>query len=366
MHSEDDHPDYYWRPALSHVIPLIRQLEGNRTSQNAHIAVEAFQGEYLRLDAAMAAVEGVGEMAMLEEDGSLRIPKKPRPGEREVFAGDVLPAHPSQISPDSWRKTAGDELLLAAVTANDQQPEAGQSGHAQIVQNMMSQRSKRQVREGVAHAHEGIGSAALRILAAYHHKFDVGWPIQTVQERALGDSVVSARDVAQFDKRWVGKGNFEIATEYPEEENLARVDMELTLIQAGVGNPERVWRALGERDYETEWKKALKWRLRNSPAYLMRAEQKLAQQTGDTEMVGILKALQEQQQITKGGVPGAKNGVPTAALTRTQGSAASPEAHAQMVGSGSDIRGGIQSAAVTGDRKAADAEAALTRTNGAA
>jgi hypothetical protein len=137
--------------------------------------------------------------------------------------------------------------------------------------------------------------------------------------------------------------------------------MELTLIQAGVGNPERVWRALGERDYETEWKKALKWRLRNSPAYLMRAEQKLAQQTGDTEMVGILKALQEQQQITKAGVPGARNGVPTSALTRTQGSAASPEAHAQMVGSGSDVRGGVEGAIMTGDRKVADAAAAITR-----
>ena len=96
----------------------------------------------------------------------------------------------------------------------------------------------------------------------------------------------------------------------------------------------------------------------------MRAEQKLAKQTGDTEMAAIIKELQAQQQITRAGVPGAKNGVPTSALTRTQGSAASPEAHAQMVGSGSDIRGGVQGAIMTGDRKVADAAAAITRTNG--
>jgi hypothetical protein len=226
---------------------------------------------------------------------------------------------------------------------------------------MMSQRSKRQVREGVATAHEGIGTSALKVLAAYHHSRDVAWPIQTVQERAIGDAVVSARDLAQFDKRWVGQGNFEIATEFPEEENLARVDMELTLIQAGVGNPERVWRALGERDYETEYKKALKWRLRNSPAHLMRAELKLMQQTGDTEGVGILKALQEQQQITKGGVPGAKNGVPTSALTRSGVGMAQGTNGTGGPSTGASVRGGIEAATIVGDQKVADAEAALTR-----
>lgn len=364
MHSEDDNPDFYWRPALSHVIPLIKQLEGNRTSQNAHIAVEAFQGEYIVPDAALAAVDGVGEAAMLEEDGSLRIGKKPRPGEREIAIGQVIPAVPARISPDSWQKTAGDEALLAMVSAAGQQPDPKQSGHAQIVGDMMSQRSKRQVREGVAHAHEGMGTAALKILAAYHHRFDVGWPIQTVQERAIGDSVVEARDIAQFDKRWVGQGNWTIATEYPEEENLARVDMEVKLVQAGVGNPERVWRALGERDFATEWAKALKWQIKFSPEYLAVAKMKYAQATGNADMVNVLKMLQDQQQITKGGAPGAKNGIPTAALPRSGG--AQPAPQADMVGSGSDIRGGIEGAIMTGDRKVADAEAALTRTNGAA
>jgi hypothetical protein len=356
MHSEDDDPDWYWRPAMHHVLPLIRQIEGNETAMNATITVSAFTGHIQEIDAGLASSD-LGEAAILDQSGDLRITKPPRPGAIEVSTGKITPFQQAQIGQDAWRKLAADRISLQTTTATDQPPPSGQSGHAQIVQMMSGQQVKRQIREGVRDAAVAMAEVFLRIVDAIHHKYDVGWPIQTTQERPVGESIVSARDIMAYDQRWVGEGNFNLDADYPEEENLARVDLEASLADRGYGNFDRVMKALGENDPKTEWKKVLRDMIRKSPAYRLRAEMKMAEQTGDVEMVAMLKDLQNQGQMTKAGVPGAPNGIPTAALNRQGQSMAGPG----KASTAQSIRGGIQAAEMGGDTMAANAEAAMTQ-----
>ena len=355
MHSEDDDPDQYWRPAMWHILPLLKQLEGNQTAINATITQVAFTGHVHRIDAALANSE-IGEAAILEEDGSLRTPNIPKPGEVESSTGPVEPFQQTRVGADAWQKIAADQLTLQAVTAVDQMPSSSQSGNAQMIALMTGQQSKRQIRDGVKNVVVAMGEVILKILDAYYHKYGVGWPIQTTQERPVGDEIVEARDILQYDPLWVGKENknYRLDAEYPEEENLARIDLEVKMAQAGYGNFDRVMRATGEKDPMNEYKKVLRDRIRNSPMYLMSALSKYAEQTGNPDMIAAVTELQQQGQLQKASLPGAKNGMATVAMSRPPAG----EAAGGLVGA---QRAGIQGGQIGADQAVADAESAYTR-----
>ncbi len=243
---------------------------------------------------------------------------------------------------------------LQAATAIDAQPSGDESGHAMLVQETLGQTGKRHIREGAKGAVIACGQDHLRILAAIERTWGVRWPIQTVDERPVGAEAESAPLPAEYDPRWVGDGHFMLKADYPEEENLARIDLEMNLALKGYGNSERVYKAMGEKDSSTARLKADKDRLLKNPIADALRLQRVAKKLGDKELQRIL-ALQQQQEMAPD-MPGMPGGVPSAALKR-QGEGMAGPGKTPMAAS---IRGGIEGAQQGAATMQANAQAALS------
>jgi hypothetical protein len=338
LHTEDDDVDHYGQPYLWALLDLLKAIESMQGATRAAIALNAFTGYLHTPDA------GLPDEAYLESDSTLRVPNIPGPGQIETAAGSVEPFRQAQVGADAWRLAEMDRLALQEATAIDTVPGgSGPSGHALLVQQTLGTIAKRQNRECVLAATIASGEAHLRILAGIAETYGIRWPIRTTQERPVKGEPREGRAPAMFDPDWVADGQFHLAADFPSEANLAMVDLEASLADRGYSSFDNVQKEKGQPDPQTEWKKVLKDRLRKTPAYLMRAEMQLAQQTGDQEMEALLKSLQEQGKMTRAGVPGAApNGVPTSALDR--GTAGPPVAGGGQTPIASSVRGGIMQA----------------------
>jgi hypothetical protein len=362
LHTEDDDPDHYGQPHLWAVLDIIRTLEGNKTAINAATTTNAFTGHYQIPDARLAEV---APEAVLEADGdTLRRPKIPGVGEIETAIGQIIPAQQATVSPDAWQQLANDQLVLQQATATDQ-PSSGASGHAIVVGETLAKVGQRHQRQGVLEAVQRDGEDHLRILHAIFECYGVKWPIQTVEELPVGEMgpAKAGKKIIEYDPDWIGSDNFELKAEYPEEENLARVDLEMNAAERGFSSFENVQKVKGAKDSQSEFVKVLKDRIRNHPMYTEMAMLALAEARGDKQAVGVLKALRQQQRMTESmpGVPGAANGLPSAALNRGQaptGGSGGPTA-------AQSSRGGIVAAELGTGAKMADAEAKMAVGQGA-
>jgi hypothetical protein len=316
LHTEDDDPDYYYQPYLYPYLELILSIEGNKTAMNAATAVNAFTGYVYTPNAQLAAAD---PEAVVDANDNLRRPQIPGAGEISPAAGDVRPFSAATVGQDAWRTYQADMQSLRENTAVDQNAGRGDSGHAMVVQSTLSQVAKRHIRDGALDAVVASGQDHLKILHAYEKRFGVRWPLQTQKERAVGEDMRSGLDVIEFDPAWVGEdGNYLLSAAYPQEENLARIDLEMTLAERGFGNFEDVQKARGKADTMAERIKWLEDQIWRDPLTIQAYKLRVAKLRQDKIYLQVLK-LQQESQLTKQGVPGMPQGVPTAAIRPGQG-----------------------------------------------
>lgn len=322
LRTSDDEPAYRGRPYISDIADLILAIEGEEMAIRAAAQVSAFTGHIENLSRALSGPQADQVLAAVVEEGgkSLKKPKIPPPGDIEPSMGDIEPFQQASVGGDAWRVLASDRQALLEATAVDQAASSpGSSGHAIVVGETLAKVAKKDIRDSSLEATRRDGEDQLTILAAIERTCGIRWPIQKVEEPPAGEVTESnpRYTVAEFDPDWIGDGQFtRLAAEYPDEENLAALDLEAALADRDYSHFENVMRKKGVTDPEREWLKVLKWKMRRHPLYLETVMLGLAQRRGDKAMVEILKSLQAQQKITQAGVPGAANGVPTSALKR--------------------------------------------------
>lgn len=345
----DDEPAYRGRPYLSDLIDLMLAIEGEEMAIRGTTQVSSFTGHVEKLGNALSGRNSEAVLEAVIEKGpgdtrALRKGKIPAPGEIVTTIGDVEPFQQSQIGRDAWQILASDRQSLTEATAVDQAGSApGASGHAIVVGETLAKTAKRDIRQQALEAFRQDGEDHMKILAAYAKLHGINWPIQKVEEPPSDSEDAPRFSVAEFDLEWIGDGQFlRLAAEFPDEENLAAVDLEAALADRGYSHFEAVMKKRGIMDPEREWKKVLKWKMRNHPLYIESVMSKFATKRGDKTMADIIKQLQEQQKMTQAGAgAAAPNGVPTAALRRMG------EAGPQQTGQGgptaaSSARGGIK------------------------
>ena len=348
LHTEDDEPDHYYQPYLWPFVEQILTIEGVKTSINQHVATNAAPGYLYTPDAGLAAAD---PDAVVDSSDTLRRPKVPGTGEIEAAAGGVTPFAAAQLSPDAWRMYQADQESLAKNTAVDQAAGGGDSGHAMVVQASLAQVAKRHIRDGALDATVACGQDHLKILHAIEKTYGVRWPLMTKNERAVGEQLRSGLDVVEFDPAWVGEeGNYLLSAEYPAEENLARIDLEANLAERGFGTFEDVQEARGKSDAMTVRMKVMEDQIWRNPATEQAWMLGIAKARQDKVALQVLK-LQQDQQMTKAGVPGMPNGVPRSAISTTTG-AGGPTAAQRS-------RGGQQAAEMGAAANMADAQAAM-------
>lgn len=349
-HTEDDDPDHYGQPYMWALMDLLKGLETEVGAARAVALLNSLTGHVHTPDPNMP------DEATLESDGALRVPEVPKPGQIVSAAGQVTPFQQAQLGTDLWRMVDHDRAVLAETTAIDSVPGgSGPSGHALLVAQTLGTIAKRQNRECVLEADVACAEAHLRILCGIHEKWGIKWPIRTTQERPVKGEPRTASAPAVFDPAWVRDGQFNVAAEWPNEANLAMVDLLAALADRGYSNFDAVQHALGEQDANTERKKVLKDAYFKHPLVQMQGIEKIAQAIGNVELIRTIKALRDQGEITPGGVPGAKNGVPTAALP----SGGRPPAGSGGPSIGASVRGGVEGAQQRGAQMQQDAATAL-------
>lgn len=367
--TDDDDPDFYWEPYLWAYKEAIEGIEGITTAIKAATAVTAFTGHYHKPDAALLTADPQLAEALIDSaTGGLEKPTMPAAGEIETMVGDIHPAQQATISADAWRVQQFEMQSLRDNTAFERTSgSGGSSGHAMLVADTLAKVAQRYVREGTLDATVSAAEKHLRILHAIYQKHGVRWPIATTKERPVGAEIANAEDVDEFDPAWVvkdGKVNYRLTAHYPEEENLARIDLARAEFKDGTGSFEDLVAAKGKADPETEWAKVLKDRIRQHPSYIEEQVARLAKLRGNKRMLQILK-LQADQRMTQQGIPGFEGGLPAAALNRGA-------AQAQGGGGGgggptmaSSVRGGVEAGQMAVASRQADANAQLMAGQGA-
>lgn len=353
LHTEDDDPDHYWQPYMWAIIDLINAIEGTDTANRAAVAVNAYTGHIYTPDA------NLPDEAIVDTGGNLIRPKIPGPGEMEPAAGSTQPFQQAVIGSDAWRLGDRDRMSLDRATAIDQTSGGkGESGHQLLVEETLGQVAKRHNRDCVKEATVACGESALRIWHAIYERYKIRWPIRTTQERPVKGETREGRDLLQYDPAWVADGQFNLAADYPEEFNLAQIDLEADLADRGYGNSDRVLAAMGERNPKRARLKATRDRLLRNPAIEQLQLQRVAKRIGDRDMQEIID-LQAAQQAAPAQVPGL-GPVPMAAMNgpgeQRQGATGGGQ---QGPGMAASVRGGVQGAQVSGDRATADMQSAV-------
>ncbi len=313
MHTEDDSPDWYWEPAIWPIVETITMQEGVDTSIASAVAVSAFTGHYSRANAALAELDP--EAMVDAATGELRKTKIPAPGEIEDTISDVFPAQQAVVGGDAWRLSQANHQELLEATALDQPQGGGTSGHQLVVQSTLSQVAKRHIREGALDATVFCGERHLAILDAVAQKFDVRWPIQTVDKRPVGSEIREGDRILAFDPAWVTDGQYKVTAAYPEEENPLRIQIAEQSYRNGTGTLAELAQAKGIKDTMSFRAELAKDRLWQAPATDAVLQARVAKRSGNKMMLQVLK-LQEEQKLTKEGVPGFQKGMPTAAFGR--------------------------------------------------
>ena len=354
LHTEDDDADHYYQPYLWALLDRLKGIEMEEGAIRATVSKVAFTGHMHTPDPRWASTEDGAEF-LLETDGELRVPKIPGPGQVETSVGSLSPVQQAEVGQGAWRMLEVDRQRLAEATAVDQVPGGkGSSGYALLMQSTISQVAKKQIRDGVKGAVIACGEAHLRILHAIYTRWRICWPQRTVQERpasAEGEDDRSGRALALYDPVWVADGQFNLAASYPEEENLARIDLEASLAERGFGSFDDVQRARAKQNSDLERQKADRDRLLKTPQADILRLQRIAKKMNDRELQRIVALQAEQLMSPVDGLPG-MGGIPNAAL-RGPGEGGGGRSIATNVRAG--VEGGIQ----RGEALAAEAQTAL-------
>jgi hypothetical protein len=322
LQTGDDEPAYRGRPYLSDLADLILAIEGEEMAIRATTQVVSFTGHVEELGDALSGPNSEAVLGAVMEPGAKTIkrPSIPAPGEIVSTIGKIVPFQQTRIGDDAWRVLASDRQALAEATAVDQAASSpGSSGHAIVVGETLAKVAKRDVRESSGEACRRDAEDHLDILAAIERVDRICWPIKKVEEPPAGEATSEERyTVAEFNPDWVGEdGQFDrVKVEYPSETNIAELDLEAALADRGYSHFANVMKKKGIADPLKEYQEVLEWDIRRSDMYKMAITMGVAQRRGDKTMVAVLKELQAKQEMTQAGVPGAQNGVPTAALRR--------------------------------------------------
>ncbi len=348
LRTDDDDAAYEYQPYLWPFVDLIRGLEGNKTAINAANAVNSFPGYLYTPDADLAEKD---PDAVVDANDQLRHPQVPLAGEIVAAAGAVVPFAPAQVGQDAWRVFSADMAALQQATAVDQPAGGAASGHAQVVQATLAAVAKRDIRDGALAATIFAGECHLKILHAYavDPDTDVRWPLATTSEPAAGEGGRPGLDVKEFDPDWLGEQvNARLSAEYPAEENLARIDLEANLAERGFGSFEDVQHARGKSDTLAERVKVMEDLIWRMPETQVEYAMKVAKLRQDPLALKVLK-LRAGGQLTKSGVPGMEEGVPTSAITPGGG----------PFQGASRVRAGIQAGETGAAARTADAGAQM-------
>jgi hypothetical protein len=346
LHTADDDPNWYGRPAIWPVMRPILNIEHSETAGNVTTALNAYTGHYYKPDPKF--LEADPEAVVEASTHTFRKPRKPGPGQVEPWGGDVIPFVQAQIGPDHWRTLAEKRQVLTEALAID--TIRGDTGNAMLVSSSQGQTSKRHIKEAALRMFKFcLEKDAENRLAAYKCH-EVKWPILSSRERPVGHEVRSRYEAIEFNPDWLGEDeNPKLNVDYGEEYNLAKVDAEINAYLKGTGTLKRVAAALGEDDLQNFIVEIQKDRRRNSPQYQQYLDA-LVDSLRQNKLKQQVTGLQAGGELTQHGVPGAPNGIPTAILNRMQqGGGQQPAAPGGTLTGGPSVgasaRGGIDAGA---------------------
>lgn len=356
LHTADDDPSYYGRPALWPFVPRIRQIETLETAAGVQVQLEAYTGHYYKPDATLA--EKLPEAVIDTRANRLRKPVKPGPGAMEPFAGDVVPFNQAQIGKDHY--LLHDTYLASLKEGMAVDAIRGETGNAMMISASQGQVSKRHIRETALRLFRfWLEADALNRLAAYKCH-EVRWPILTSRERPVGHEVRSRLAPVEFDPDWLGEDeNPKLEVTYGDELNLARADLEMNAADRGYRALKHVAAAFGEDDpmsLRYEIAKDQMWKDPQNQLLLRMMVDSRRQMTRQRQAA----MLQAEGKMTKQGLPGAPNGAPASMFNRAGQAQARNEG--QAAGSGrppyaASVRGGVNSGARQADAAALQAGA---------
>lgn len=323
MYTDDDNPDYCYRPYLWPFVETILGIENNKTAINCATAANAFTGYWNKPDAKLAELD---PEALVDSDNNLVAPEIPAPGEIGTTIGDTFPVVSAQINQDAWRKYQLDMAQLDKATAIDQiSGGAGTSARSLVVQSTIGQNARRQIKDGNLYSYLRAGELHLETLSAIYQTYGVKWPIHTTAEKPIGQEIREAVDHLEFDPSWVGPdNNCSLKATYPEERNLAWID----LVERGYQAPKPtrslkdVAQAYGDDDESQLRLELLEDQLWSMPENLESMAMQVAKSQGNQMMLQVLK-LRADKKLTQQGVPGFAAGLPTSSL-RGPGEGAPP------------------------------------------
>jgi hypothetical protein len=354
-HTADDDPAWYGRPALWPFRNRILNVEELETAAHATVVMEAYTGSYYKPDARI--LEADPEAVVEQETHTLRRPTKPRPGEIQPWAGDVVPFQQNKVGDDAWRLQANYQAGLQAAMAIDASPDTNASGHALLVQSSQGQVAKRHIREAAIRMFKFCLEADASIRLGAYKTYGVKWPILSTTEQPIGHEVRKRTTYKELDPDWFGEDeNVSLSVTFGEEFNLARAQLEMDAADRGYRALKHVAAAFGETDEMTlrvEIERDRQWKDPVNQALL----QDLVDGLRGLKHQRAAAVLKAQQRLTQQGLPGAENGVPTAALARQGMQALPPGGPPPPNGQGgggptmaSSMMGGINAAEMSGAR----------------
>jgi hypothetical protein len=254
LHHADD--DFDWRgvPILLPLIQTILNVEGLKTSANAHAETNAFTGHVAAPD------PNIPETSYLDTEGHFQKFTKPGPDEIVMLPGASQPWAQARVGEDVWRLIADSRASLA-INMPDEAQTGGQtdaSGHAMVVSHELLESAKRQIKEGGREAYEFIGECLLELACGLARgswkvlgRMRVNVPaVQDIERVADSGEKTKTAEVIEFNERWVGS-NYRVTAEFPRIGNLAEQKMKMDLWAQGGGTFEEMREAFGDMSPET-------------------------------------------------------------------------------------------------------------------
>lgn len=305
MHFEDDDPDHRGMPALYPLVGTILNVEGLLLAHNAHTHEYAFGGEYHTPDPSLAKENAA---LLLDGQGNLLTPRRPRSGEIVTATGEVRPAAQNPASPDAGYM---ENVFLRSLRDNAPDPsQAGgggaSSGHELVVSNGLLRTAKRQIREGGRQFVEDCGEWMLRVACALIRKEQAEVAVFAITEATVGDDGEERRrkQALLLKDRWVGV-NYRLRAIFGEEATLADKSLIASEYEAGRASWDRYCKAFNISSPETERTKIVGDKfIMQSEMFQMRIQAAWLRRRGEEEAAQEIEA-QLAGQMTPGGNPAA-------------------------------------------------------------
>ena len=361
LHTEDDDPDEYGMPFIWPLLDTILNLETMLMAHNCATIDRAFRGDLFEPNV------DVPKEAWLESPASgppaLRVFTMPKTGQVAAAPGKLTSANTGPVGQDaSMMESTYGTMLQEATPAPEQTGEGSAlaSGHAGVVSRSLYLSAKSHIRGGVLNFATFWASRVLMIERAYAlglGKLAKDPPCVFVKEQVERDDLQDDKQAnvpQEFDPRWVGE-DYGMIAEFPEEENLAKVEQAMSAAERGFGTFDDVMKAKGKRSSATERTKIDVDQYRKTPEYAAIRMQRVMAYRGDYLGAKQME-LQLKGKLTAGGMPmssipgelmGAaqQQGGPNSGLTQLPSSS-------QMSGLPGVVQGQMGSASLMSDAQA--------------